>query len=157
MKTSEFIKRINEIGLVAKLDSIVKPTEINIYKHGIDGVVAYVKINKMFTFSIFEKINNSSLLIDIISEYAKTPLEKRNDGKNYLLKLKLLPKDENSFLGFAKRFGDYGKLRLKLFDIKENENNLNLLFSEDQINEIKSAFRTNLSCFEMIEVNNEDK
>lgn len=90
MKTKEFMRRVeDELGYIAhKSESYVTIT--NKY----DDAFAIVDLRKTFgidtTFPVFRKLDkhNRSLLFNLILEYARTPLEEREEEKKYRYKFK---------------------------------------------------------------------
>ena len=87
MKTSEFIKQVEELGYEVK-----EGVGYEIYHAG--NIVSRVyKMHERFvdtSFSEFRYLNNRDRmdLLDLIVEYAKTPLEEREEPKRYYLRPK---------------------------------------------------------------------
>ncbi|WP_058990623.1 hypothetical protein [Anaerococcus rubeinfantis] len=81
MKTKEFIKRVEELGF--KAHKIV--TQIDIIANGF--VIAKVYTNRMYSINAFNFLNiqwkNQDKLFDLIVEYAKTPIDEREEEDKY--------------------------------------------------------------------------
>ena len=123
MKTSELIKRVMEIEGV---DDYQQDEEfLYFYASEQNGVVAYAnRINKLEIstgYGNFKKLHSLSqeLLFGLLYQYAKTPIEEREEPKKYKLRHKLT-KDE---------YLNYG----------ENEKELTFS-SEDETSNFKTKF-----------------
>lgn len=143
MKTSEFIKKVKELGF----NVIVSPYSILIDKGGtLLAIVETVKEYKIETFNIFVE-QKAKELFDICVEYARTPLSERKEEKKYYLRLK------DAFYASAYRYLN--------FDIDERayvlHNNLEhkyykMKFTQKEIDDIKKQYNTDLEEFEQIKV-----
>ena len=104
MKTSELIKRVMEIEGVS--DYRQSEEMLCFYASKRNEIVAYVNLIKKFKiatdFGNFSKLPSSSqeLLLDLFYEYAKTPLEAREEPKKYKLKHKLI-RGNDGYLNYA--------------------------------------------------------
>ena len=123
MKTSELIKKAMEIEGIN--DYRQEGEMLCFYASKRNEIVAYVNLIKKFKiatdFGNFSKLPSFSqeLLLDLFYEYAKTPLEEREEPKKYKLKHKLVRR--------------YGYLNV--------ENKKELTFSSDrEIGYIRTAF-----------------
>ena len=107
MKTSELIKRVMEIEGID--DYRQGEQMLCFYASEQDGVVAYAnRINKfeiLTGYGNFKKLPSFSqeLLLDLLYQYAMTPLEEREEPNKYKLRHKLV-KDSylNYYLGYIK-------------------------------------------------------
>ena len=94
MKTSELIKRVMEIEGVD--DYRLDEGMLCFYASEQGGIVAYAdRINKFEIstgYGNFKKLHSFSqeLLLDLLYQYAKTPIEEREEQKKYKLKHKLV-------------------------------------------------------------------
>ena len=94
MKTSELIKKAMEIEGIN--DYRQEGEMLCFYASKRNEIVAYVNLIKKFKiatdFGNFSKLPSFSqeLLLDLFYEYAKTPLEEREEPKKYKLKHKLV-------------------------------------------------------------------
>ena len=94
MKTTELIKRVMEIECIN--DYRQSEEMVCFYASKKDRILAYA--NKIERFKIVTDFGNFSklpsfsqeLLLDLFYEYAKTPLEEREEPKKYKLKHKLI-------------------------------------------------------------------
>lgn len=83
MKTKEFIEKVKESGFVATTD---KYGAIRISRQ--DGTwLSSVDIEKQFDVSFFEHKHITPKIFSLITEYAKTPLEEREEEKKCYVKV----------------------------------------------------------------------
>lgn len=146
MKTKEFIKRVEELGFKAHKIA----TQIDIIANGF--TIARVYTNRMYSMNAFTFINvewkNQDKLFDLIVEYAKTPIEDREEEKKFYLKhryFKTVNGDEK-FFTIDGRY-EYPDLQYKLSICQAIQQ-----FTLKEIGEIKEKYDTDLSDFELIEV-----
>ena len=126
MKTSEFIKRVEELGY--EVDNISFPTVLRIVA-GEDVWIASVETNALNKVDTRYDANIPSELFDLLVEYAKTPLEEREEPKRYYLRPKGMKLIRTNFVfNYYVNDGDwslYGKDETRLaktrFTIKELE------------------------------------
>ena len=94
MKTSELIKRVMEIEGVG--DYCQSEEMLTFYESEQEGLVAYAnRINKFEIstgYGNFKKLPSFSqeLLLDLLYQYAMTPIEEREEPKKYKLRHKLV-------------------------------------------------------------------
>ena len=107
MKTSELIKKAMEIEGIN--DYRQEGEMLCFYASKRNEIVAYVNLIKKFKiatdFGNFSKLPSFSqeLLLDLFYEYAKTPLEEREEPKKYKLRHKLVEDSYlNYYLGYIK-------------------------------------------------------
>ena len=110
MKTSELIKKVMEIEGIN--DYRQEGEMLCFYASKRNEIVAYANLIKKFKiatdFGNFSK-SSQELLLDLFYEYAKTPLEEREEPKKYKLKHKLV---EDAYLNYFKDcIEDENKLR----------------------------------------------
>ena len=119
MKTTEFIKRVEELGL-----SVKEGVGYEIYHAG--KIVSRVfKMHESVvdtSLSEFRYLNNRDRmdLLDLIIEYAKTPLEDREEEKKYKVRCKLTNRYlDKTFNGKL----DWNSIRTsqRIFTLKELE------------------------------------
>ena len=97
MKTSEFIKQVEELGY--ETDKINR--YIYIKNKGI--TVAYVRETRVNTMDTnYQYGDVSYYLFNLIIEYAKTPLEDREEEKKYYIKPKGMKTLYNNSLGYIR-------------------------------------------------------
>ena len=146
MKTKEFIKRVEELGYDVKL----RNNYIQIIRDEFVAVVVYMNVMYSITFHQIIKTswNNGDKLFDLIVEYAKTPVEDREEEKKYYLRnrwLKLRPIDKN-YLNHLIGTNEYW------LDYDNETKNVKTQFTLKEIDEIKEKFNTDLGDFKEIEV-----
>lgn len=149
MKTKEFIKRVEELGF--KVNRTVTQIDIIAYSF----TIARVYTNRMYAMNAFTFINiewrNQDKLFDLIVEYAKTPIEDREEEKKFYSRHRYFRFDNGSskYLGM-----DLLKYKPDLYS-KITYRWVKNQFTEKEIDEIKEKFNTDLADFEMIEVEDE--
>lgn len=87
-------------------------------------------------------------LYKVCFEYANTPSEDREEEKKYYLKHKWMRRGDFNFLYFDKDFKIYGLTSIRFKEAKTE-------YTEKEIEEIKEKFDTDLSDFELVEVEDE--
>ena len=146
MKTKEFIKRVEELGY-------------KIFKNNIGGNITYftifnsegyklafVRENKLFEISIYSD-NIEEKLFNLIIEYAKTPVEDREEKeKRYYLRHKWISDETLTYLYFDKEYNSY------ILNLTVGRNSRKKEFTEEEIKGLKKTFNTDLKDFEIIEV-----
>ena len=146
MKTKEFIKRVNELGF----EIIRAGSHIDIMLN--DFIVAGVYTDQMhvMTFYSHEKLllTNIEKLFDLLVEYAKTSVDKREDEKKFYLRHRYFQDDMGSKKCFCIRInGGYPLLKSIAIPIADK-----IKFTKKEIEEIKEKFNTDLADFEEVEV-----
>lgn len=142
MKTKEFIKRVEDLGY----DTYVNAYEIEVYWR--DGPEEY-DVGSVYRKEINAMDTSGEIIIDddlfsLFIEYAKTPLDEREEKKKYYIISKLIPKSNFKYL--CKCCGSTDEL---WFDV---ESNVDSKFIQTEIDEIKEKYNTDLKDFEIIEV-----
>lgn len=94
MKTKEFIKRVDELGF--KVNRINDQIDII----GRSFTIARIYTNRMYAMNAFTFVNiewrNQDKLFDLIVEYAKTPIEDREEEKKIYLRHRYFRFDNGS-------------------------------------------------------------
>ncbi len=146
MKTNEFIKRVEELGYDIKL----RNDYIQIIRDEFVAVVVYINVMYSITFHqiIKNSWNNGDKLFDLIVEYAKTPVDEREEEKKFYLRHRwfkpspLIKNYLNYWIGNEEYWLDY----------KNESEDVKTQFTLKEVDEIKEKFNTDLADFEMIEV-----
>ncbi|WP_099321130.1 hypothetical protein [Anaerococcus sp. Marseille-P3625] len=139
MKTKEFIKRVEELGL----DVDIKNGYINIDGDYFNG--CYISIDEPFTINTdFGGVKKP--LFDLLVEYASTPPEDREEEKKFYLKHRWMAYENENNLTLCFPTGKY-----YLSHSTEN-NGYKTTFTLKEIEEIKKKFDTDLADFELVEV-----
>lgn len=155
MKTKEFIKRVEELGYKTNL----RTSFIQIMHNDFVAVAVYMDKMYAITFNQIIKTswNNADKLFDLVVQYAKTPIEDREEENKYYLKHKFLisstegARYEDSFLNYNTRNNEmYLSDKMPVGDIRTK-------FTLKEIEEIKEKFDTDLKDFELVEVENDPK
>lgn len=147
MKTKEFIKRVEELGFGVK----VYDSQIRILAN--DFIISVVYIGREYMINTYKPVSlafrNEDELFDLIIKYAKTPIPDREKKEiKFYLKhryFKTVNGDEK-FFTIDGRY-EYPDLQYKLSICQAMQQ-----FTLKEIGEIKEKYNTDLSDFEMIEV-----
>lgn len=146
MKTKEFIKRVEELGF--KVNRTV--AQIDIIAHSF--TIARVYTNRMYAMNAFTFINtewrNQDKLFDLIVEYAKTPIEDREEEKKFYLKHKYF----KCINGDSRYFQIYESNGAPWLNAMDSIMGYKKQFTLNEIEEIKEKFNTDLKDFELVEV-----
>ncbi len=138
MKTSEFIKKINELGYN------VKETEHNIIVRKEFTHLAVIDKENIYGFKYF--YHNDKDLFKLCVDYTSTPIEEREEEKRYYL-FKIDRKFyENEYLNYNKCYNRW----LLGDDIEDVQ--YQTKFTCNEIEDIKEKFNTELSEFTRLEV-----
>lgn len=149
MKTKEFIKRVEELGYKTNL----RASFIQIIHD--DFVAVVVHIDKMYAITFHQIIktswNNADKLFDLVVQYAKTPIEDREEEKKFYLRHMYFKSwNDRQYFTF-----DYihkcAYVRSKLSICKAMQQ-----FTLQEIEEIKEKYNTDLKDFELVEVKDEN-
>lgn len=143
MKTKEFIKKIEKMGYDIE---IAYDTIRVTYDGGILARIDKVKPYTLDTKATFE-VKHVKELFDLCVEYARTPIEEREEEKKYYLRMSdgfYIVCDE--YLNFNKSAKHY------VLHSKHQNDSYKTQFTQKEIDEIKEKFNTDLSEFEQIPV-----
>ena len=150
MKTKEFKKKVEELGYnieISGADLLIKRNE------WIFAIISRTSPYTMSTYTTFG-VKHANELLDLCVEYAKTPIEEREEEeKFYLQKIKsfyevkidkdnmflILDMDDNSFFLSDVQFYD-----------KYIRGNFKTKFTQQEIDEIKKKYNTDLKEFKQI-------
>ena len=146
LTTKEFIREVQELGLKTseKSDSIL------IY----DGYyqAACVYKNELFSintsYAAFDNLSEElkEKLYSLIDEYARTPLDEREEQERFFLKFKIETDDNCNFLNYDKNDDE------PTLDNSLETNASQTRFTQKEINGIRRKFGLTLSDFEQIPV-----
>lgn len=156
MKTKEFIKRVEELGYL--VDDSYGYWQIWDEENPVIAIVSKIDLFRISTdFVGWYKIKDEdkSKLLDLIVEYANTPVENREEEKKFYLKHRWLMTEFGDTYYLCKCYNavkdiSYG---IRISYITHDET---WLFTLNEIEEIKEKCDTDLSEFELVEVKNED-
>lgn len=142
MKTKEFIKRVKELGY----NCFTNESYIFVSKGY--PLIATIALHKMYCITLYTDDNK---LGDLCVEYAKTPIEEREEEeKFYLQKMRSFYdaycNEKYTFLKF-KLDGNYFCLHNT-----DETYNFKAQFTQREIDEIKEKYHTDLSEFKQIPV-----
>lgn len=146
LTTKEFIREVQELGLKTseKSDSIL------IY----DGYYQAACVYKKELFSIntsyaaFDNLSEElkEKLYSLIDEYARTPLDEREEQERFFFKFKIETDDDCNFLNYNKNDDE------PTLDNSLETSASQTRFTQKEIDEIKEKFGLTLSDFEQIPV-----
>lgn len=152
MKTKEFIKRVEELGFDVEISREVEINreDVLIKRDGcIFAMISRISPYTMSTYTAFG-VKHADELLDLCVEYAKTPIEEREEEeKFYLQKIRSFYDnydEEEAFLTL-----DISNNFFMLSDPREY-NCYKTRFTQKEIDEIKKKYHTDLSEFKQVEV-----
>ena len=141
MKTKEFIKRVKELGY----NCFTNGSYIFINK-GYPWI-ATIALHRMYYMELW---TNDNKLGELCMEYARTPIDEREEEKKYYLKLKRENREFyeslSAYLTLHKRENTFS------LDVGVETAGLKCKFTQEEIDEIKEEQHTDLSEFEQIPV-----
>lgn len=148
MKTKEFIRRVEELGYF--INEYVEYCEIKDVNNNLIAVINKTTFLQLDTdYYLWDKLNeiDKKELFDLLIEYAKTPIEDREEEKKYYLRHKWLTSDNDfNYLNLYTNKNRY------IIESNGNFNTFKTQFTQAEIDEIKERFNTNLEDFEIVEV-----
>lgn len=146
LTTKKFIKEVEKLGLEVEENINI----ISIY----DGndELAYIYKNKKFyigTYFEFSEYLSEELqekLYNLIDEYARTPIDEREEQERFFLKFKIETDDDCNFLNYDKNDDE------PTLDNRLETSSFQTRFTQKEINDIRRKFGLTLSDFEQIPV-----
>lgn len=168
IKTKEFIERVKKLGFEivcytnpwSNVESNCKYNSIRIYLH--DELLVEVWTNCQYAISTISDGHSCYLygydvdeLYKVCFEYANTPVEDREDKeKKFYLRHKYLTyngtSDSKGYLNI--NLNNLNKVNALFIDNKTKYDDFQTEFTLKEIEEIKKKFDTDLSDFEIVEV-----
>lgn len=146
LTTKEFIRKVKDLGFDIEIGTIGW-----IWIADERDVVAVVERNEMYKINTDEDVafnkvatNKRKKLFDLLVEYASTPLEDREEQERFFLKFKIEIDDDFKYLNYDKGID---KLVLDTFF---GMSNVQTLFTDKELEELKEKFEVTLSDFEKI-------
>lgn len=147
MKTKEFIKRVEELGF----EVMVFNNHIHILANNFTISVAY--INRERAINTYKPIlidfKNEDKLFDIMIEYAKTPIEDREEEKKFWIQHKFMVSKNLLPVNLV-----WNKLKdvYRSINLKVDSHIYQAQFTFKEYEEIKKKLNTDLKDFELVEV-----
>lgn len=147
MKTNEFIKRVEELGF----EVMVFNNRIHILANNFTISVAY--INRERAINTYKPIlidfKNEDKLFDIMIEYAKTPIEDREEEKKFWIQHKFMVSKNLLPVNLV-----WNKLKdvYRSINLKVDSHIYQAQFTFKEYEEIKKKLNTDLKDFELVEV-----
>ena len=154
MKTNELIDKLAEKEFQVRITDF-DPFEIEIWYEGtIRALVNRDLVGSLNIANTYEAMSDELrvFLLDVLCEYANTPISERDDGERYYIKHKWISYRNQMYLcsdGLADIY--------YLNDEPPVTSGITSKFTQEHINFIKNKFKTNLEDFIFVEVENEDK
>ena len=149
MRTDEFIKKVEILGFKINKNNYCDGTNYFVIQNSFDVTMCHVAINKLFEMDIRFSEYMSETLVDLVVEYAKTPIEDREEEQKFYLKHRWLT--EGGFYRYVKHHTKaYGK-KYELASWTYGDTS-DMQYTLKEIEEIKKKFDTDLKDFELIEV-----
>lgn len=147
MKTKEFIKRVEGLGFEVKFFN----NRIYILANNFTISVAY--INRERAINTYKPIlidfKNEDKLFDIMIEYAKTPIEDREEEKKFWIQHKFMVSKNLLPVNLV-----WNKLKdvYRSINLKVDNHIYQAQFTFKEYEEIKKKLNTDLKDFELVEV-----
>lgn len=153
MRTKEFIKRIEELGFEVWISGSIAC----VLKNG-RYTVARIKTKRACAIDFFYLLNESldeeisEKLFDIIVEYAKTPIEDREEEKKFWIQHKFMVSKNLLPVNLV-----WNKLKdvYRSINLKVDNHIYQAQFTFKEYEEIKKKLNTDLKDFELVEVTDE--
>lgn len=151
MKTNEFVKKVKKLGYEINKNNFLDGTNYFVINYPFRAPICYVAINKLFEMNIRPNKNMGETLVDLVVEYACTPVEDREEKeKEFYLKHKWIKGCAIMYL-YRNELNGYCYLgENKCRPHKQRR------FTLNEIEELKEKFNTDLSDFELVEVEDEN-
>ncbi|MBM0046851.1 hypothetical protein JNO63_07070 [Anaerococcus sp. mt242] len=153
MRTKEFIKKIEDLGFNIEEGSDTYCPRYDSYRIFLDyNLVAVVFKNVIYSFDTartsFDELENKlkTPLYYVIRSYAETPIEEREEEKKFYLKHRWMVGMEGDYLALDLEEDEF------CLDDEGEAHWKKIQFTQKEIEEIKEKYNTDLSDFEMIEV-----
>lgn len=149
MRTKEFTRRVEELGFVCE-----KAEEVYFIYNKEGPKYASVchnvpnQISNMKREWDFLDKEEQEKLFDLLIEYAKTPIEDREEEKKFYLRHRWIF-NKDFYMYLQKTSYDDKKMSVRVLGFSDNDD---IKFSEKEIEEIKEKFDTDLKDFELVEV-----
>lgn len=149
MTTNELIKKVEILGYEITKKQFFDGTNYFVIYNSFGGAMCYVAINKLFEMKICLDKYMSEELFDLIVEYAKTPIEDREEEKKFLIQHKYLVSKNLLPVNLV-----WNKLKDVYRSINLNVDNhiYQAQFTFKEYEEIKKKLNTDLADFELVEV-----
>lgn len=150
MKTKEFIKRVEELGFwVEELKNIINvcEDEAGFYLVTIDKNYQYILNNMGKGYKNLDDYKKRDLL-KVCYEYAITPVEEREEEKKFYLRHRWMVGASKS-TNYLNLFVDTGDMVLSG---EQQDSSAKTEFTKKEIEEIKERYNTDLSDFDIVEV-----
>lgn len=152
MKTNELIKKVEKLGYEITKKQFLDDTNYFIIYNSFGGTKCYVAINKLFEMNIRLDEYMSEEVFNLIVEYAKTPVEDREEEeKKFYLRHRWIMTEFGDKYYFCKSYNAVGDTSY-VFRLSYITRDETWLFTLKEIEEIKEKFDTDLSDFEIVEV-----
>lgn len=146
MKTKEFIKKVKELGF--EIISMSDHLDITFNEY----IIAGIYINQMYVMAFHPNegmlFKNLDKLFDLLVEYAKTPLNEREEEKKFYLRHRWFNSKPiyKNYLNYWIGTNEYW------LDYKNETAEVKTQFTEKEIENIKNYNNTDLKDFKKIEV-----
>lgn len=157
IKTKELIEKVEKLGFDIECHknpfSNVKSNYDLITISLNDEVLVEIWTNCQYAISTISDGHSCYLdgydvdeLYKVCFEYASTPVEDREEEKRYYLRHKWIGEELSVYLHFDKEYNSY------MLNLAIGDNSRKKEFTEEEIDGFKQTFNTDLSDFEIIEV-----
>ena len=150
LTTKEFIKEVKKLGFIVEEDT--GAIEIYLNNERIAYVYRYEIFSANTAYIPFDVLSKEFVekLYSLVDEYARTPLEYREEPQKFYLKFKLPTNYSDDFLNLNTTF-DWFEI-----STKSNLDKFQTQFTQKEIDEMKVKFGVALSDFEQIPVDEDE-
>ena len=151
MKTKEFIRRVEELGyFINKYVDYYEIKDVDKNLIAVTNKIMFLQLNTDYCqWDELCEIDKKELF-DLLIEYAKTPIEDREEEKKFYLRHKWLNLGTDNYLHLDVDDGSC------MLDDNEEFSYTKIKLTEKEIKEIKKKFNTDLADFELVEVVDEN-
>ena len=145
LTTKKFIKEAEKLGF--RFLQCTKDIEIYYENHQVAYVCWYRRFYVGITYKFCDLPKElQEKLFNLLVEYARTPLDEREEQERFFLKFKIKTDDDCNFLNYDKNNEE------PTLDNSLETSNFQTRFTQKEINDIRRKFGVTLSDFEQIPV-----
>ena len=147
MKTKEFIRRVEELGyFINKYVDYYEIKDVDKNLIAVTNKIMFLQLNTdYYQWDELCEIDKKELF-DLLIEYAKTPIEDREEEKKFYLRHKWLNLDTYNYLHLDVDDGSC------MLNDNEELSYTKIKLTEKEIEDIKKKLGTDLADFELVEV-----
>ena len=151
MKTKEFIKAVEALGLTVDVDDEEIVVNVGYYEYTVSVINRKERYTISNTYLGWRELDGlqKSYLFELINDYASTPVDEREEEKKFLIQHKYLVSKNMFPVNIVwHRLKDV----YRLINCKVDNHIYQAQFTRAEIEEIKEKYNTDLNDFEIVEV-----